>query len=71
MALTDFPALVRLSASIDGFNYADFTDQTDGTDLAFVDADGNLLPHEIDTWNTFGESLVWVKVRLREPCHPP
>ena len=61
--LTDFPALVRLSTSIDGFSYSDFQQQ-DGTDLAFTDAEGNVLPHEIDTWNPSGESLVWVKVTL-------
>ena len=33
-----------------------------GGDLRFADADGNILAHEIDTWNTSGESLVWVKV---------
>ena len=62
VTLTDFPALVRLSTSIGGFSYADFTDQTAGSDLAFVDDQGNLIPHEIDTWNTSGETLVWVKV---------
>lgn len=62
-AVADFPALVRLSTSIDGFSYSDFQQQ-DGTDLAFTDAEGNVLPHEIDTWNPSGESLVWVKVTL-------
>ena len=59
--LTDFPALVRLSTAIDGFSYSDFQQQ-DGADLAFLDSRGNVLAHEIDTWNTDGESLVWVKV---------
>ncbi len=62
VTLSDFPALVRLSPSIDGFSYADFANQASGADLAFVDSDGNLLPHEIDTWDASGESLVWVKV---------
>ncbi len=57
--LTDFPALVRLSASR-GFDYAKCA--SDGGDLRFSDAAGNLLAHEIDTWNPDGESLVWVKV---------
>ena len=55
--LTDFPALVRLSTAIDGFSYSDFQQQ-DGADLAFLDSRGNVLAHEIDTWNTDGESLV-------------
>ena len=40
--LSDFPALVRLGTSISGFDYADFK-LTDGGDLRFLDADGNLL----------------------------
>ena len=59
--LTDFPVLVRLSpASVHGFAYADCL--FDGADLRFTDAAGELIPHEIDTWNTAGESLIWVKV---------
>ena len=59
--LTEFPALVRLSTAINGFSYSDFQQQ-DGADLAFLDSRGNVLAHEIDTWNEQGESLVWVKV---------
>ena len=61
--LTNFPVLVRLSAnSPRGFSYADFYNPGDvpGADLCFLDAAGNGIPHEIDTWNTSGESLVWV-----------
>ena len=61
--LTNFPVLVKLSAAIDGFSYADFSRQNGG-DLRFADASGNLLPHEIDTWNPSGVSTVWVKVPL-------
>ena len=61
-ALVDFPVLVRLSeAGIHGFRYADFR-KPDGLDLCFTDASGNLIPHEIDTWDTNGVSTVWVKV---------
>ena len=60
--LTDFPALVRLSSAIDGFSYSDFAFPENGGDLRFFDAKGDLLSHEIDTWNTNGESTVWVKV---------
>ena len=59
--LPDFPALVRLSTAIEGFSYSDFRQQG-GADLAFLDSRGNVLAHEIDTWDTEGESLVWVKV---------
>ena len=59
--LTDFPLLVRLSTDISGFAYTDFVNN-DGTDLRFEDANGNALAYDIDTWNTSGESLVWVKV---------
>jgi hypothetical protein len=60
-ALENFPVLVRLAAdSPAGFDYADCA--ADGSDLRFADADGNLIPHEIDTWNAAGESLVWVRV---------
>ena len=58
--LTDFPVLVRLSASRNKFDYAACA--ANGADLRFADADGNLLSHEIDTWDPTGESLVWVKV---------
>ena len=61
VVLTDFQVLVRLSADIEGFSYSDFR-QDNGVDLAFLDGDKNLLAHEIDTWNTEGESLVWVKI---------
>ena len=59
--LTNFPVLVKLSTAIEGFAYADFLG-TNGSDLRFVDADGNELPFEIDTWDASGTSFVWVKV---------
>ena len=58
--LTDFPVLVRLSPALNKFDYS--LCQSGGADLRFADADGNLIPCEIDTWNENGESLVWVKV---------
>ncbi|MBR1586956.1 MAG: hypothetical protein IJ658_01395, partial [Kiritimatiellae bacterium] len=61
-ALADFPVLVRLSPGrIPGFDYGDFY-LRNGRDMVFLDAAGNLIPHEIDTWNAEGESLVWVKL---------
>ena len=59
--LENFPVLVRISTEkISGFSYGDCA--ADGADLSFVDAEGNMIPHEIDTWNTAGESTVWVKL---------
>jgi len=59
--LTNFPVLVKLSTTIEGFDYADFKGAS-GSDLRFVDSDGNELPCEIDTWDASGTSLVWVKI---------
>ena len=56
--LTNFPVLVRLSQNLTGFSYADFS-LPDGGDLRFFDAGGNLLAHEIDTWNPNGVSTVF------------
>ncbi len=59
--LTNFPVLVRISPSLfSGFSYADCA--AAGADIAFEDEQGNTLPREIDTWNTAGESLVWVRI---------
>lgn len=59
--LTNFPALVRVSAA-NGFDYSKFKSPGVNADLRFSDAEGNLIPHEIDTWAEDGESLVWVRV---------
>ena len=59
--LANFPVLVKLSEGLAGFRYADFA-RGDGFDLCFTDANGKLLAHEIDTWNTNGVSSVWVKI---------
>ena len=66
-SLSNFPVLVRLSPTrIDGFSYNDL--QSDGKDICFVCADGvTVCPHEIDTWNPQGESLVWVNVPVVGP----
>ncbi len=58
--LENFPVLVRLSAELNDFDYSKCA--ANGADLRFSDAEGNLIPHEVDTWNPDGESLVWVKV---------
>ena len=51
------PVLLRISeTAINGFNYSEVTESR----FEILDEDGHLLPYEIDTWNTDGESLVWV-----------
>jgi len=60
--LVNFPVLVKISESgVSGFRYADCK-KPGGADLRFADASGNLLASEVDTWDTNGVSLVWVKV---------
>ena len=59
--VADVPVAVRLSESISGFSYSDFQVENGG-DLLFTDEGGNVLPHEIEKWNTSGESIVWVRV---------
>ena len=55
--VANVPVLLRISESaISGFDYDDVTESR----FEILDADGSLLPYEIDTWNTDGESLVWV-----------
>jgi len=58
--LTNFPALVQLGTGITGFAYSDF--KSGNNDIRFTDAGGTELPYEIDTWNTGGNSLLWVRV---------
>ena len=60
--LSGFPALVKLSATDDayGFSYSDCVNGKD--DLWFEDSDGNVIPHEVDTWNASGDSYVWVRI---------
>ena len=60
--LTNFPVLVDVrKADTNGFSYDDFY-RADGSDMAFVDDNGHLIPHEIDTWNRNGQSLIWVRL---------
>ncbi|MBQ6923441.1 MAG: DUF2341 domain-containing protein, partial [Kiritimatiellae bacterium] len=60
--LTNFPVLVDIRRSdTNGFSYDDFY-HYDGKDMAFVDELGHIIPHEIDTWNKNGMSLIWVRL---------
>ena len=55
------PVLVKLSAnSPSGFEYSSCA--SGGSDIRFMDSHGNAIPFEIDTWDTSGESLIWVRV---------
>ena len=61
--LSGFPVLVRIAEnSPSGFSYDDLHSKSTGADIAFVGMDGTGLPFEIDTWNTNGTSLVWVRL---------
>lgn len=60
--LTNFPVLVDVrDTDTNGFSYGDFY-HYDGADMAFVDDTGHIIPHEIDTWNKNGMSLIWVRL---------
>ncbi|MBQ6136905.1 MAG: DUF2341 domain-containing protein, partial [Kiritimatiellae bacterium] len=60
--LTNFPVLVEVRKNdTNGFSYDDFY-HTGGRDMAFVDEKGRVIPHEIDTWNPNGMSLIWVRL---------
>lgn len=58
-SIENFPVLVRLSSAILGF---DASTVSDPSEIRFTDANGNLIPHEIDTWDPDGESTIWVSI---------
>ena len=58
----EIPVPVRISSErMTGFSYDRVG--SDGTGFLFVDEIGNILPYEVDTWDTSGESLVWLKLK--------
>jgi hypothetical protein len=59
--LENFPVLIRLSESIEGFKYNTFKLARSG-DMMFTDASGKAIACEITVWNEAGTSLVWVSV---------
>jgi len=62
--LHNFPALVKLTPANTG-NYAGFLDTTNGWDLRFwtePGMQGTELAYEIESFDSSGESSVWVKV---------
>ncbi|MEM7396126.1 MAG: DUF2341 domain-containing protein, partial [Verrucomicrobiota bacterium] len=59
--LTHVPLLVTFDTNTPNF-YGGLASPADGGDLRFTDGDGRtLLNHEIEAWNTNGESFVWVQ----------
>ena len=53
----NFPVLVRLPAEV-----SDQLRSANGTDLFFTDENDAVLSYEVDTYNSAGETLVWVNV---------
>lgn len=59
--LVNFPMLIKIKEGTPkGFEYK--YANPDGSDIRFIDSEGNLLAHEFDTWDTEGESIIWVRV---------
>ena len=57
--LTDYQVLIELNSTNFDFSHA----QTNGEDIRFTDADGNLLDYWIEEWDAVNEiAKVWVKV---------
>jgi len=57
--LTDYQVLIELNSTNFDFSHA----QTNGEDIRFTDAAGNLLEYWIEEWDAVNESAkVWVKV---------
>ena len=54
---TDFPVLVRLPAAASAL-----LQTADGTDLLVTDDNETVCPFEVDTFDSSGETFVWVKV---------
>ena len=65
--VANFPAPMALRAGENGFTYDGFA-TSDGSDLRVKDADGNLLPYEIERWDPSGYSIVWVKLPSISPA---
>ena len=60
--LSEFPTLLRLNTTNTN-NYVGFLDTTNGYDLRFWDVvTGNELSYEIESFDSSGESIVWVRV---------
>ena len=65
--LADFPVPVRVKEpEKDGYDpfsgFAYVRAGATGKEVRFFDANGDPVEHEVDVWNTHGESLLWVRV---------
>lgn len=59
--LTNYAVLVKINENdFKGFKYK--YANPDGSDIRFLDADGNLLKSRVRLWNASGESQIWVKI---------
>lgn len=59
--LVNFPMLIKIKdGTPEGFEYK--YAKADGSDIRFLDSEGNLMPFEVESWNPGGESQFWVKV---------
>ncbi len=57
--LENFPVPVKIAEGQPfGFSYEDCTVDT----FRFTDTYGNILPHDVECWNTDGTSIIWVSV---------
>ena len=60
--LTNFPALIIFTEGSNGFSYSQ-CGSTNGSDLRFMNDNApTILNHEVEKWNTNGDSYVWVQV---------
>lgn len=60
-SVSDFPVPIILDEGWLGFSHAACA--ADGADVRVYDTDGTTpLPHEIESWNVDGKSVLWVKV---------
>lgn len=55
---TDFQVPVQLDST--NFNYA--ATRAGGADLRFLDANGKVLNHQVDTWDAAGTSVIWLRL---------
>ena len=62
--LSDFPLLVRMGTAYHpDFSHSSFADSAIGGDLRFFDEQNRELIHEIDEWNSSGETTAWVQLK--------
>jgi hypothetical protein len=59
--LEQFPLLVRLRESENGFQYSQVKSLT-GAEVRFITTSGVELPHVFEKWDPEGESLIWVRM---------